>query len=129
MSEGYLEKALLKLARQLDAYDEASLTDLWNKYEARVSQFEPSKEWEEAAVVFGMIQSVRLKNHLFNHHWGSSNNPDNVDSGPFPIDVSNETLPVNENHDSEQSVKSGPSGGNSGVKRNKVLQLRPRDDS
>jgi hypothetical protein len=127
MSEGYFEKALLKLARQLDAYDEASLADLWNKYEARVSQFEPSKEWEEAAVVFGMIQSVRLKNHLFNYHWGSSTEKDNLASRPFPVVSDNETSQRTD--DSAEPNESGPSGGHSGGKRSKVLLLRPRDDS
>ena len=61
MSENYMEKALLKLARQINAYDEASLMSLWAKYAEKVSHFEPSKRWEESVLVFNLIQSMRLK--------------------------------------------------------------------
>lgn len=67
-----MEKALEKLARQLMGYDEASLASLWEKYAARVEHFEPTRRWEEAALVFGMIQAMRWKNQLFNFHWKQS---------------------------------------------------------
>ena len=41
MPDSYLENALLKLARQLVAFDEASLMDLWEKYAEDVRRFEP----------------------------------------------------------------------------------------
>ncbi len=63
-----MERMLLKMARQLNAYDEASLMSLWEKYATVVENFEPSQRWEEAALVFSLIQSVRLKNQLFNQH-------------------------------------------------------------
>ena len=63
-----MERMLLKMARQLNEYDEASLTALWEKYATIVERFEPSKRWEEAAIVFSLIQAVRLKNQLFNQH-------------------------------------------------------------
>ena len=44
-----MEKMLLKMARQLNAMDEASLMALWNKYMQRVQNFDASREWEEAA--------------------------------------------------------------------------------
>lgn len=72
MSESYLENALAKLARQIVAFDEASLMDLWEKYAGLVRQFEPTRRWEEAAVIFGLIQSVRMKNQLFNYNLSSS---------------------------------------------------------
>ena len=72
MSESYLENALAKLARQIVAFDEASLMDLWEKYAELVRRFEPTHRWEEAAVIFGIIQSVRMKNQLFNHSLSAS---------------------------------------------------------
>lgn len=129
MSEGYMEKALLKLARQLNAYDEASLSDLWNKYEAKVMNFEPSTAWEEATVVYGMIQSIRLKNHLFNHHWGSSKAPENLISKPHPVVSEVESVSNDKTFETGESEKSGPDCGGSGSKRSKVLLFKPRDDS
>ena len=64
----YMERMLQKMARQLNAYDEASLIALWDKYATIVERFEPTKRWEEAALVFSLIQAVRLKNQLFNQH-------------------------------------------------------------
>ncbi|WP_319468448.1 hypothetical protein [uncultured Pseudodesulfovibrio sp.] len=75
MSETYLEKALVKLARQINAYDEASLMNLWEKYAEKVRHFEPTKRWEENALVFNLIQSIRLKNQLFNYNWAQSRKP------------------------------------------------------
>lgn len=80
MPESYLENALLKLARQLVAFDEASLMDLWERYAESVRQFEPTRRWEEAALVFGLIQSVRMKNQLFNYNLAASRQP----SAPVP---------------------------------------------
>lgn len=61
-----MERMLLKMASQLNAYDEASLLALWDKYATTVERFEPTRRWEEAAIVFSLIQAVRLKNQLFN---------------------------------------------------------------
>lgn len=66
-----MERMLQKMARQLNAYDEASLISLWDKYATIVERFEPTKRWEEAAIVFSLIQAVRLKNQLFNQHLAS----------------------------------------------------------
>ena len=72
MSEIYIEKALLKLVRQLNAYDEASLMSLWEKYAERVGCFEPTTRWEESVLMFHFLQSLRLKNQLFNYNWAKS---------------------------------------------------------
>lgn len=64
-----MEHMLLKMARQLNAMDEASLMALWNKYLQRVKDFDGSKEWEEAAIVLALLQAVRGKNQLFNTKW------------------------------------------------------------
>lgn len=45
---------LTKWPGQLDALDEASLLALWDKYAVIVSHFEPTKRWEEAALVFSV---------------------------------------------------------------------------
>lgn len=70
-----MEQLLIKMARQLDALDEASLLALWDKYAVIVSHFEPTKRWEEAALVFSFIQAKRWKNQLFNHSWSAQVHP------------------------------------------------------
>jgi hypothetical protein len=61
-----MERALQKLARQLNQYDASSLSSLWDNYANLVKHFEPTKRWEEAALTFCMIQAVHWKNQLFN---------------------------------------------------------------
>lgn len=70
-----MEQLLLKMARQLDAIDEASLLALWEKYAMLVSRFEPTKRWEEAALVLSLIQAKHWKNQLFNHKWAAQMRP------------------------------------------------------
>lgn len=70
-----MEKLLLRLARQLDAIDEASLMSLWGRYATQVSRFEPTRAWEEAALVFSLIQAKRWKNQLFNYMWSRGARP------------------------------------------------------
>ncbi len=77
-----MEHLLHKLARQLDAIDEASLMALWDNYAEEVSNFTPTKRWEEAALVFSFIQAKRWKNQLFNHHWALQMRP--VDENLLP---------------------------------------------
>ena len=79
-----MEKLLVRLARQLDAIDEASLMSLWSKYATTVSRFEPTKAWEEAALVFSMLQAKRWKNQLFNYHWAHQSRPPEEHDGLFP---------------------------------------------
>jgi hypothetical protein len=71
-----VEKLLIKMAEQLAAFDEDSLTSLWDKYEDLVRDFQPTKKWEQAVLVLGMIQTLRWKNHLFNHHWAARQKPE-----------------------------------------------------
>jgi hypothetical protein len=66
--EHMLEKALDKIAEQITALDEASLTQLRKKYLNRLFQFEPTKEWEKAVIIYFIINGVIAKNNLFNHH-------------------------------------------------------------
>ena len=74
-----MEKLLHKLAKQILAFDEAFLANLWEKYAEIVTRFEPTRQWEEAVVVLCMIQGVRNKNQLFNLHWSEGKAP-----GPAP---------------------------------------------
>jgi len=67
-----MENALRKLARQLDVYDEASLTTMWDKLAEQVENFEPTKEWEETVLMLGMVQALRWKNQLFNYNWSET---------------------------------------------------------
>ena len=67
-----MENALKKLAKQLDVYDEASLTAMWDRLAERVGNFEPTKEWETNVLMLGMIQALRWKNQLFNYNWSES---------------------------------------------------------
>ncbi len=76
-----MEHLLIKMANQLDALDEASLMSLWDVYANKVSRFEPTKRWEEAALVFSLIQAKRWKNQLFNYQWATQLRPNNME-GP-----------------------------------------------
>ncbi|BCS87867.1 hypothetical protein [Pseudodesulfovibrio sediminis] len=126
MSESYLEKALLKLARQINAYDEASLMSLWDKYAEKVRHFEPTKRWEESVLVFNLIQSIRLKNQLFNYNWAQSRMPDDA---PHEIDLAALTVP--EKVSSVPDGKEGEEDAKDGVaekpdRRGKLLTLTPK---
>ena len=73
-----MEQLLLKLARQLDSLDEASLDSLWEKYAQIVNNFEPTARWEEAVLVLSFIQAKSWKNQLF--------------TSPFPCGLLQESL-------------------------------------
>ena len=82
-----MERILMKMADQLAEFDEASLTSLWDKYEGVVREFQPTKRWEQAVMILGMIQALRWKNHLFNHHWAAQQKPTDRPEGPtLPLD-------------------------------------------
>lgn len=70
-----MEKLLVRLAQQLGAIDEASLMSLWSKYATTASRFEPTKRWEEATLIFSLIQAKRWKNQLFNYYWSQQSRP------------------------------------------------------
>ena len=94
-----MEQLLIKMARQLDALDEASLLALWDKYAAAVSHFEPTKRWEEAALVLSFIQAKRWKNQLFNYSWSAQVHPGAAsqpvaDPGFFPAPPQEAPVPA-----------------------------------
>jgi hypothetical protein len=63
-----MEKALQKLAEQILAFDEASLASLREKYRLRIEQFDGTKDWERAVIIYSIINAVSLKNNLFNEN-------------------------------------------------------------
>ncbi len=71
-----MRRALEKMAKQLNAYDEDSLMSLWEEYAAQTGDFEPTKRWEEAVLVFCLLQAVHWKNQLFNYNMVSTAKPD-----------------------------------------------------
>ena len=63
-----LEKALDRIAEQVIALDEASVTQLRKRYLDRFAHFEPTKEWEKAVICYFIINGLIAKNNLFNYH-------------------------------------------------------------
>lgn len=63
-----MRKALDRLAEQILSFDEASLTSLLDEYRAKMDAFEPTREWERAVIIFFIINSVRVKNLMFNEN-------------------------------------------------------------
>lgn len=61
-----VETSLEKMAENILALDEASLTGLWEKYKRKMEHFESSKEWEKSVIIFFIINAVRVKNKIFN---------------------------------------------------------------
>ena len=111
-----MEQLLIKMARQLDALDEASLLALWDKYAVIVSHFEPTKRWEEAALVFSFIQAKRWKNQLFNHNWSARVRPDDA-----PVLLPEMSTRMERPMQGEKSEEARP--------RARVLTFRPKGDA
>ena len=61
-----LEESLNKIAENILSLDEASLTSLWEKYRTQAEHFSFSPEWEKAVLIFSIINSIRVKNAVFN---------------------------------------------------------------
>ena len=61
-----IEKTLEDIAEKILGLDEASLTSLWEKYKAKLEHFDSTKEWERAVIIFFIINSVKVKNSIFN---------------------------------------------------------------
>lgn len=118
-----MEQVLLKLARQLRAFDEASVMALWDKYAETVSRFEPSQRWEEAVLVLAMIQGMRFKNQLFNHHWADGLQPGHQ---PAPATAEFKT-PTATMPDGPAAPKTAETPSATKPHRGKVLEFRPKD--
>jgi hypothetical protein len=61
-----IESALDRMAENILALDEASLSGLWEKYKTRMEDFDSTREWEKSVIIFFIINSVRIKNKIFN---------------------------------------------------------------
>lgn len=70
-----IEEVLLGLADRVLDFDEASLAQLQEKYLKKVSEFSPNRDWERSIVVYFMINSVRVKNKIFNEKVKGSDPP------------------------------------------------------
>lgn len=66
--ESMMEKALERLAEQILSFDEASLASLREKYRLRIENFDGTKEWEKAVIIYYIINGVSMKNALFNEN-------------------------------------------------------------
>ena len=63
-----MDKALQKLAEQILSFDEASLANLRDKYRLRIENFDGTKDWEKAVIIYCIINAVSMKNTLFNEN-------------------------------------------------------------
>ena len=115
-----MEKLLARLARQLEGIDEASLMALWSKYATTTSRFEPTKRWEEAALIFSLIQAKRWKNQLFNYYWSRQANPGEMPHEPLSNPMPEFSLDAPELDTPEDELPGS---------RCHVLQFRPGMDS
>ena len=70
-----LENSLNKLAETILHLDEASLTRLWEKYKSRMEHFSFSSDWEKSVIIFSIINSVRVKNAIFNEQMLKAKTP------------------------------------------------------
>lgn len=121
-----MEKVLVKLARQLNNYDEASLTSMWERYAEQVKRFEPSKRWEEAVLILSMIQAVRFKNQLFNLNWAEGRSP-----GETPPKSLIEAVPHSSAHGATANAGQTSSAPQTKVKpkaMGKVLSFKSKDE-
>ena len=110
-----MEQVLLKMAKQLRAFDEASIMALWDKYAETVERFEPTQRWEEAVLVLAKIQGMRFKNQLFNHHWAKGRQPGEADE-PAPAPAATDIAAP-----APAAAKPGPK------RQGKVLAFKPKD--
>jgi len=61
-----IEDVLSKIARQIMALNEETLTSLLPRYKERMLDFAPTSAWEEAVVIYFLINGLRIKNSQFN---------------------------------------------------------------
>ncbi len=118
-----MERMLRKMAGQLNAFDEPSLMALWERYAEEVSRFEPTKRWEESALVFCMIQGLRWKNQLFDYHLAATVK---ADKGDLPFEP---LLPGSGGHGGRAKRGESVPKRDEGKKSCKILHFRPGDGS
>ena len=57
-----IEETLQKIARQIMALNEETLTALLPRYKERMMNFAPTQQWEESVVIYFLINGLRIKN-------------------------------------------------------------------
>jgi hypothetical protein len=82
-----IEEVLQGLADRVLDFDEASLVQLQEKYLKKVSEFSPTKEWERSIVVYFLINSIRVKNRIFNERVKGSNDPQRPKQPRNPLKI------------------------------------------
>lgn len=80
-----IDKMLEQIAEKVLALDENSLTELLPRYKQVMEKFEPTPEWEKAVIIFFLINSVRVKNSLFNENVMKSKKKREKPKGPRPL--------------------------------------------
>ncbi len=63
-----MEKALERLAEQILSFDEASLSNLREKYRLKVEHFDGTRDWEKSVIIYCLINAISVKNSLFNEN-------------------------------------------------------------
>jgi hypothetical protein len=63
-----MEKSLERLAEQILSFDEASLSNLREKYRLKIEHFDGTREWEKSVIIYSIINAVSVKNSLFNEN-------------------------------------------------------------
>ena len=61
-----IDDVLSRIARQIMALDEETLTALLPRYRERMEAFVPTLEWEESVLIYFIINGLRVKNTRFN---------------------------------------------------------------
>lgn len=61
-----IEDVLSRIARQIMTLDEETLAAMVPRYKARMLDFAPTREWEEAVIIYFLINGLRTKNSMFN---------------------------------------------------------------
>lgn len=78
-----MEELLSKIARQIMALDEDTLTGLLPKYKNRMVRFTPTPQWEESVLIYFIINGLRVKNAQFNEKIRDFNDGEAEPSGGF----------------------------------------------
>lgn len=117
-----IEQQLIKLAHQLDGFDEASLMELWERYANTVGNFEPTRQWEEDALVFALIQAKRWKNQLFNQQFAECVQNEKPPK-PRPLQKDTHEYTMFPQHHAR--TEASPTRGASSKKRCQLLPFRP----
>ena len=63
-----MEKVLERLAEQILSFDEASLSNLRERYRLKIEHFDGTRDWEKSVIIYCVINAVSVKNSLFNEN-------------------------------------------------------------